>query len=883
MRYKLILIISICLLIVFKSYTQNSIKGIVVDNSTNKPLMSVTVKVEGATQNTVSNANGEFEIIYNKSLPFKLKFSSVGYQTLTLNVTNFNLGVVSLTPQSVSLDEVIVIGYGTVKKRDLTGSVVSIKGSETTKVPSGNSVEALQGKVAGVDITRTSGGAGARPNVVIRGNRSITANNGPLYIVDGVQYASFQDINPNDIQSFDVLKDASSTAIYGSRGANGVIIITTKSGIIGKPKVSFNIYYGETEVVGYPSPMNAQQYADLRREANRTTGRWTSPASDSIIFSAAELVSIKNGLNFSYPQLLLQKGTQEDYNVSLNFGTDKTKIFFSYDFFSEKGVLKNDYSNRHTLRLNVEQAITPKLVVGFQNQLTYYDQNLRQDNVLTQAYKILPYFSPYDSLGNYVRFPGSAAQFNPLLDDVSGNYVNSFITTRILSKGFLNWKIVKGLDFRTNLGIINSNTRNGVYYDANSVPRSNTSGSFSSITSQIGTDINWENILTYNLQIKKHQFGATALTSFIKSVDERQYGAGTGQLIRTQTFYALQNNPNNVQISSNYIESVLFSTAFRLNYNYGDRYLLTVTGRNDEASVLTEKNRSQFFPSIAVAWRISEENFMKNVKFISDLKLRVSGGIAGNSAVAPYSSQSSLFLIPYQWNDNLALAYGLSQQTGNPNLKWELSETKNYGIDFGFFNQRLTGTFDYYDTRTSDLLLQRTLPSTSGVRQVVQNVGKTKNAGFEFTLQATVIQSKIFTWNASVVYSSNKEEIVELVGRQNDIVNRWIIGSPVNSFYDYKKIGIWQTNDTALARSFGYKAGDIRVADLNGDGKITSDDRTVIGSTVPNYILSFNNDFKIGNFDINIFIFARQGQTIASKFAEKFEPNAIENGTPVDY
>ena len=882
MKNKIFLFLTFTFLMACKIFAQ-SIKGVIVDSKSNKPIAGVSVQIEGTNTSVQSNEQGEFNIKATKPLPIQLKLSYTGFQTLTILVTKENIATIKLVPQDVSLDEIVVIGYGTVKKRDLTGSVVSIKGTETTKIAAGNAIEALQGKVAGIDIVRSNGGAGSTPSITIRGNRSINANNGPLYIVDGIQYGNYQDINPSDIQSFEVLKDASSTAIYGSRGANGVIIITTKSGIVGTPKISLSLYNGNSEVTGYPSPMNAQQFADLKRQANRTLGRWKSNADDALIFNALELANINSGVSYNYPNLLLNKGAQSDYNVSVSTGTDKTKLFFSYDYYSEKGVLVNDYSNRHTFRLNVEQSLASNLVVGFQNQLTYYDQNLRQDNVLTQAYKVIPYYSPNDSTGALVKFPGSGSQFNSLFNDVSGNYINNFVTTRILSNGFLNWKIVKGLTFRTNLGITNTNTRNGYYSDASSLARSNTSGSISSITSLLGTDITWENILNYKIEVKKHQFGATVLTSFIKSVNENQISSGTGQLIKTQTFYALQNNPNNISINSNYVKNVLFSSAFRLNYSYDNKYLLTITGRNDEASVLSEQNRSQFFPSIAVAWRVSDENFMKNVSFISDLKLRVSGGIAGNSAVAPYSSQSGLFLIPYSWNDALSLAYGLSQQTGNPNLKWELSATNNYGLDIGFLNQRITASLDYYDTRTSDLLLQRSLPTSSGVKQVIQNIGKTKNSGIELTIQANVIKTKFFNWNSSVTYTMNKEEIVDLVNGQNDVANAWFIGSPVNSFYDYKKIGIWQTEDSNLAKSFGYKPGDIKVADINGDGKITSDDRTIIGSTTPKYILSFNNDFTIGNFDLNIFIFARQGQTIKSNFAAKYEPNAIENGTPVDY
>jgi TonB-linked SusC/RagA family outer membrane protein len=683
----------------------------------------------------------------------------------------------------------------------------------------------------------------------------------------------------------EVLKDASSTAIYGSRGANGVIIITTKKGSSGKIKVSAGAYYGVTDVAGYPTPMNGAEYTNLKREAFRSIGVWNSPADDSKIFTnPADLVAIQNGTSTYWPGELIDQGSQQDYNVNLSVGSDKTRVFLAYGFFKEEGLLSNDYSKRHSLRLNVEQSIGTKVKVGLQSQLTYYDQNLRADNVLNQANKVIPLYTPYNPDGSLARFPGNANQFNPLFNDISGSYINQVNTTRVLSTAFLEWRPGKDITFRSNAGITNGSTRNGFFNDANTIDRILSSGSLSRVTNATNTELNWENIITWQHEYAKHKIGVTALTSYLTSTEDNASASGTGQLLPSQSFYALQNNPANLAISSRYISSSLVSGAFRINYAYSGKYLLTLTGRADGSSVLSDENKWAFFPSAAAAWRISDEEFMKSQKLFSDLKLRASYGYAGNSAVKPYSTQSNLILIPYSWNDVQALAYGLDPQTGNPNLKWELTSTLNFGLDFGLWNQRLTGALDLYDSKTKDLLLQRSLPASSGVTRVVQNIGKTRNRGIEIGIQTVNISKPGFTWTTGFNFTKNNEEIVELVGGQNDIANNWFIGKPVNSFYDFQKEGIWQIADSAIARGFGYKPGDIKVRDVDDDKKLSSaTDRVVLGSAVPDYIIGFNNDVKWKGFDLNVYIFARQGQTFVSDYANKFEPNAIENGAKVDY
>ncbi|OQP64349.1 SusC/RagA family protein [Niastella vici] len=850
------------------------------------PLSGVTVTIKGSAKATTTNEQGVFTITADEN--DVLVFSYVGYEPQEIKVGDKTQITLSLVSAASSLENIVVIGYGTVKKRDLTGAVVSLKGDEVKKVPAGNVMESVQGKVAGVDITRTSGGAGSNVNITVRGNRSILAQNTPLFIVDGIQYANFQDINPNDIQSMEVLKDASSTAIYGSRGANGVIIITTKRGASGKVRVGANAYYGVNEAAGYPKPMNGPQYAELKRQASRTAGAWNSSADDASVFKA-DLPYVQNGTSTYWPGLLLNKGSQQDYGVNVAAGSEKTRVFFSFDYFREKGVLNNDYSGRYTLRLNIDQTIIGTFKVGLQSQLTYYDENRRTDNVLTVANKVIPYYTPYNSDGSLIKFPGNANQVNPLLEEQPGAYINKTNTTRILSSAYAEWKPFSSLTLRSNLGITNSSSRNGMFLGENTVTRVTSTGSLAKVTNATQADLIWENIITWNKKFGDHSIDVTAVTSYISSKQDSSYAQGTGQLLPGQSWNALLGNPLNLGIWSNYIGSNLLSGAVRVNYGYKGKYLLTLTGREDGSSVLNKANRWSFFPSAAIAWRVIDENFMKSQNIFSDLKLRASYGVAGNAAVKPYSTNTGLILIPFSWNDVSVQAYGFDPQNGNRDLKWELTGTQNIGLDFGLLKNRISASVDYYDSRTRDLLLLRPLPSTSGHTKVIENVGKTRNNGIEVSLRTVNVQNKQITWTSAITYTRNKERITDLVNGQNDIASGLFIGHPVKSFYDFQKQGIWQTADSATAKSFGYKPGDIRVADLSGakgepDGKLDATyDRTVVGSAVPDYTLGFSNDVSYKNFDLNIYVFARVGQTFVSDYANKFEPNAIENGANVNY
>ncbi|UYQ94877.1 TonB-dependent receptor [Chitinophaga horti] len=860
-----------------------TIRGKVTDAGTGAGLPFVSVQLKGSTTGAKTDENGNFSLTVPAGKA-DLQFTYMGYLTITQpHEGNANV-VVKMEKDDKKLDEVVVIGYGQVRKRDLTGAVVSVKGEELRKIPSTNVMESVQGKVPGVDITKSSGASGAKINVTVRGNRSITAGNSPLYIVDGIQYGNIEDINPNDIQSMEVLKDASSTAIYGSRGANGVIIVTTKRGSTGKAQVSFNAYGGISEVAGYPKMNTGPEYVALKREANRTNNRWNSPADDPAIFNAMELAAIRNDLWTSYADELIQKGQQQDYQLGVAAGSEKTKIYLSLDYFKEKGLFKLDNLQRYTARMNVDQQVGELLKVGMQGQVTYYDQNARRDP-LNQGNKIIPLGRPYDSSGNFVAFPNAGPHINPLADEQPGAYQNNSRMTRTLVNVYAELQPIKDLSFRTNLGISLDNSRTGVYAARLTIDRATTSTSRAQYNTSQTRFLNWENIISYKKELKNHSFGITAISSLLGSQAESSNAQGEGQLLPSQLFHALQNNVSGIAIRTTYQQWNLVSFTGRLNYAYQGKYLLTLTGRSDGSSKLAQGNQWAFFPSVAGAWRISDEAFMKKQTFISDLKLRVSYGIAGNDAVAPYGTQSVLFRAPFSYDDNTAaMAYSISDQLGNRQLAWELTGTTDIGLDFGLFDNRISANIDYYDSHTSDLLLMRRLPTSTGVEKTLQNIGKTRNNGVEIGLNTVNFKTADFSWTTNISFTRNKERIVSLAdGSTNDIASGLFIGYPVNVYFDYDKVGIWQSKDVDAATRYKAKVGDIRVRDVVQDSVINSEDRVVLGAQVPRWSGGINNDIRWKSFDLNIYVFARIGQWINSEYAAKYDPQGLENSGKVDY
>ncbi|MEH6307720.1 TonB-dependent receptor [Olivibacter sp. CPCC 100613] len=866
------------------SAQHHEIKGTLSDVRSKETLPGVTVRVMGGKESTQTDAMGNFAIKTNAPLPITLQFNFIGYQETSTEVRSFSTPVlVSLEPSEEALDEVVVVGYGTVRKRDLTGAVTSVKAKDITAIPTTNALKSLQGKVAGLDVTQSSGQPGANVGIVLRGNRSLNADNQPLVLVDGIQYGSFVDINPSDIASIEVLKDISSTAIYGTRGANGVIIITTKKGnASGRTNVSFNSYLSVNNKPFYPKMMDGPTYAQLKREAYRTTNNDEYMA-DEDIFNATELEYIRSGQFVDWQDLLFHTGLLQNYEMNLNGGNEKTQFAISLGYQYDKGMFKNDHFKRYNGRLSVDHTLNKIFKIGLSMQYTFKNQDKR-DNPMNMANKNLPIAKPYNDDGsvNLYPAPGYSTFISPLADEQPGVFKNNINDKRLFGSGYIDIHLHKDLLFKSTIGIDVQDIRNGYFRAANTlanVGRNSSSGD--STTTMV--KYTWENTLNYHKTIGDHDFNALAGTSTIKSKYELFEGYGNNQASDLTGFYDIGSNTSAKDIGSRLEEIGLASFFGRLNYKLKDRYLFQASLRADGSSVLSKGNKWGYFPSLAGAWRIIDEPFMSKEGLLNELKLRLSWGKAGNSAISPYSTLGALSKSAYAFGSSAAFGYWPSDLV-NPNLTWETTATWNLGIDFGLFSNRISGAIELYDSKTDNLLLPSLLPTSTGYATVMQNVGKTANKGIEIAINTVNIQQENWNWQTDWSFMLNREKIVALNdGVTRNIANAWIVGEPTKIYYDYKKIGIWQLGEEEAAQAFGgYRPGDIKIQDSNPNGVSDPDDRTVF-SQVPRYSFGVNNSVSYKNVDLTVFVFGRIGQYINYEYGATYKPSALENGANANY
>ena len=854
----------LCLLSLAQTH---QVSGIVKD-VTGEPVIGVNVSVQGTGNGSITDLDGKFAIPNVKEKDV-LIVSYIGYLTQSIPVGKQTSFTITLKEDAQALDEVVVVGYGVQKKRDLSGAVSSVKSRDITAIPTTNALEALQGKVAGLDLTSSSGKAGAELSFTIRGERSLKASNKPLILVDGVDYGTTLDINPSDIESIEVLKDASSTAIYGTRGANGIIIVTTKKGKTGKSKVSLNAFASVNMISSYPSIMNGAEYAQLKREAYRdqTTNEYLPD--DQVFTVAQELEYVREGVSTDYRDLMMSNGFNQNYELSISGGTDKTQHNISLGY------------KRLNARVALDHELLKTLKIGTSITYTYKDQNTRRDP-LNMCNKIVPLSKPYDENGEVVRFPapGYNSQTNPLVD-VEGAIKDNTKGTRFFGSLYANWNITKDLLFRTTLGVDAQNSRRGYYCSANSLDgEGKDSKSLKEHTIQSG--ITWENILTYSKILGEHDFQIMGGTSTIYKSKEYTLASGKGQTYGGNIYHNLASNTKEVMIDSYLQEENLASFFGRVNYKFMDRYILTASLRADGSSLLASGHKWGYFPSVALAWRMNEEAFLKNIDNLSNLKLRLSWGESGQSAIDPYQTIGLLGSSTYSFNNELAS--GLYPKTmSNKNLTWETTSVFDLGVDFGLFNNRLSGSLDIYKSYTRNVLMNRKIPSTNGYSDVMENIGKTENFGIDITLNSVNIQKKNFTWTTDFTLSHNKEKIKELAsGALRDEANSWFVGEAFQVFYDYKKIGIWQLDEAEEAAKNGQIPGDIKIQDTNDDGEITPEDR-VIYSKRPKVTFGINNAFTIHDFEFSFFIYSRLGQWIDYEFNRGYKPDGLENSSNVDY
>ncbi|MBS1564358.1 MAG: SusC/RagA family TonB-linked outer membrane protein, partial [Bacteroidetes bacterium] len=740
------------------------------------------------------------------------------------------------------------------------------------EVPVTNPQQLLQGRVAGVYVTQSSNRPGAEPTVLLRGHRSITASNDPLYVIDGIPTNDgFNDINPNDIVSMDVLKDASATAIYGSRGANGVIIITTARGkqtANGQPEIRYNAYVGKTVINRYIHNLTGPQYVEFRRESYRAKNGYDDSdpvGSDAKIFSPLELNAIAKNQYTDWQRAITQNGFQQNHELSILGATPTTKYNISLGYLDDQGYIRLQGLKRYSLRVNLDQKIGSRVNMGLSMLGSYSLRDGASFNPISAAVVINPIGLPYDSTGKMLPFPNNdPLMYNPLSDFIPGNVLRHEIRTRLLASLYAEAEIVKNLKFRVNFGPDVSNSRTGNFDASNTIARQGQLPSASTSNSYIFS-YTLENILDFNQSYGKHRIGATALYSIQERVAEAGSAAGENLPVETVTYNNLGSAGLITSIGSSYTRSDILSYMGRINYSYDNRYLLTVTARADGSSVFAPGHKWGLFPSAAFAWNISNEKFMSGVTVLSNLKLRLGYGRTGNQAVPSYGTLSLLNRSYYDFNDVYANGYYPSS-IPNPNLRWETTGSYNIGVDFGVLKNRLTGSVEVYRSRTYDLLLPYVIPNTTGFSSVITNVGSTQNKGVELTLSSQNITGKNFSWSTDVSTAYNDEQILELsLGKVDDIGNARFIGRPASVYYDYQKLGIWQTGETQAAQ-FSSSIGQINVADRNNNGKIDPDDRTVLGSPTPRWTFGFNNRFSYKAFDLGIFMVGVSGNMIISSF-----------------
>ncbi|MFK8164059.1 MAG: SusC/RagA family TonB-linked outer membrane protein [Lewinella sp.] len=856
----------------------SQVSGVVTSSDSGETLIGVSIVKEGTSSGTISDIDGSYSVEAEEG--DVLIFSYTGFSDQKITVGPERVINVALDTESALLDEIVVVGYGAMKKSDVTGSIISVRGDALTDIRSGNVMESLQGRVAGLDISRGSGRAGSGVDLLVRGERSLRATNAPLILVDGVPYGSNIDIPTEDIESIEILKDASSTAIYGSKGANGVILITTKRGKSGKSNISVNTYYGIADPFQKVPVYDRDGYIRAKIDARRDINNWEVEPNINNAFLGDEVAGVENGVSTDWQDLISKQGSQRNLHIGFDGGTEKLTYSTSLSYYGEEGVVIQDEFERFTFRLNLDAQLNDFLKVGTSTIIANKQRNGNGPN-FTNAIRMSPIVEAYDSLGNYIFQPNFAnPRKSPLatVDDVREE-----TDTRIFTTFYGQAQLLKNLTYRTNFNVDLNNGKLG-YMFPQKVPDEGITTSGVDVDDNVG--YLWNNILNYNLDINESNRLALTAVHEVQYDRSEFYGvAGQDQQFTRSLWYNLGTNQNVTSVSS-LRETALVSFLGRANYTLNNKYIVSVSGRYDGASQLSPGNKWSFFPAASLAWRVKQEKFLIDNNLISDLKLRLGFGVTGNASIDPYSTAASLNANPlfYEFGEPGAEspAFGFRPVAlASEGLQWERTSQRNIGIDFGIFNNRISGSVDVFQASTDKLLLQDQLPPTSGFDNVFVNAGETKSWGWEVFLQTVNIDKGGFKWNTVLSYFGSREEIVSLTsGLLEDEANQWFVGEPISVQYDFNKIGIWQLGEEDDPLFTGL--GEIKVEDINNDGVIDFEDRKVLGTPRPDWSGSLINSFSYGGFDMTINIFARMGGLVRAG-AYAYDPRMLDNMIAVDY
>lgn len=908
---KLSLLIA-CVSMAAFTYAQQRVTGMVTD-AAGQPVIGASVIVEGTTVGTTTDVNGRYSI----EVPAKgvLEFSFVGMKSQTVAPAGKTTLNVQLAEDAALLDDVVVIGYGSVKKRDLTGAVSSVKSDIVKLTPAANPMESLQGRIAGLDITKSSGQAGAGVSMQLRGNRSISEGGNPMILIDGMP-GSYSSLNPNDIESIEVLKDASSTAVYGSSGSNGVIIITTKKGKEGQLNVNFDAYVGISDWAILPEK-SPHHYVSTVIEAQTWAGTY-DPSVD--VLNEAMRAAYEKGHVIDWADAILNTGVTQNYSLSVSGGTQKTQAYFSANYSEEQGQYKRDNYKLYSSMIRVNHNINKWFSAGIHTQLSYSDKESSYSK-LEQAMRANPFGQLYKEDGSVNEYPviDDNRQVNLLLNEDKDVYRRPSNSFSMYFQPYVRITPLKGLtlESRVSAAISYSNSKQWIgfgsyqFYDAAGTgavdaPHSETANFTSaSISNSRSYGYTWENILTYNFKVADdHEFTLTGVTTYSHSQNESSSASAVGFTTNAYKWHNLDKATGTKSVGSSYSMAKGMGLVARVNYSYLGKYLFSASIRHDANSKLAENRRWDTFPAISAGWRISEESFMDGTKgWLDNLKLRVGYGETGAAGISAYSSWSIL-------NQGIMSLGGVQTTNAyfptnitNANLGWERSKSWNIGVDASFLNNRIDLAAEYYITNTDDVIWNLTLPITNGGANAetffttTANMASTQNKGIELTLTTRNIVKKDFQWTSTITFAKNKEKVKSLGEGAAEYVQQdsrdetsytLHVGSPVKSYWHYKIDGVWQLGEEADAAAFGKQPGDLKInvpgmekvsdgvwkkAYEQEDGtweyneytaenpyNVSADDKQIIGHNSPDWSLGFQNTFTYKNFDLSIYMYGRFGQ-----------------------
>ena len=871
-------------------FAQQTLTGKVVD-AAGQPVAGATVIVEGTDNGVVTDNDGKYTITAKVGSPVLV--SILGYKDAKANLKDGL--VITIAEDAELLEETVVIGYGAIKKRDLTGSVASVSTSDLIKGGVTNAAGAMQGALPGVQIQRSNNKPGGGYNILIRGLNTFSGSTAPLVVVDGVQGASLENINPDDIERIDILKDASSTAIYGSRATNGVVLVTTKRGTSGKPVIDYSGYVGVRSYVNMPDMMTGEEYVQLAREAKRSSNN-NQYMDDSKLFTESELKAIKDGNYFDWVDATTNSAIVTNHTISARGGDKFTTYALSAGYYFEDGMVEPQEYSRYNLRAAIDVKPVDYLKFGVNLYGTMTDRDTGNSDVLQDAIRMRPTYHPTNLVTGADEWSYSNGQYNPLV--AIKNEWNRTKSYNFLGNVYLELMPLKGLSLKTtfspDIKINEIGQYRGKYTKANKGANNPTSNyAKNSYTGWV-----WDNQVTYSFDKGKHHVDVTGVYSMLQTKQENLKGQGDG-LAFNSLWFNLQGGSKTNKATSGYTQTSMISALARVNYSYADKYYVTASYRADGSSKLAEGNKWGGFASAAVAWRISGESFMQDAEWVNNLKIRASFGQSGNDNVAAYQTMGAISgAMQYTFGTSELIGY-VPNNLRNLELGWERTNEYNLGLDFGFFNDRISGSVEYYDRITSDLIMNKTVPSTTGYGSVKANVGTVRNNGVELVLNTVNIKKGDFEWRTTFNFSYNKNSIVDLQykedlssrgpafkGMEGDYSNLWIIGQPIDINYSLKTIGIWQLDEAEEAAKYGCKPGQFKPWDRTGDGKITDEDRFINGKRTPDCIGGMTNTFTYKNFDLSFQMSFQTGATLKNQYLVSFayEGNAMNfNNLKKDY